>query len=244
MAISIASAGLFVLSIAGPARAGEPGSATEQKDLRTVLFGSLDASRSGFGGVGFKRTLLDSLDRSGPAVLGSVGYGARFERDVSNPYEPEAIRHTAHGSAMIGYQRVTGWGVIAGFVGPEVDFERLAGSYPSAHDSRPRWGARLHGEVWAHPTANTLLTATVIVGSARGELWSRLSWGYRIWRDLFIGPEATAYARDTDRDWQLGLHATGLAFGRFTLRLSGGWRWEDEGRRKGPYVGVTGYVRM
>jgi len=56
------------------ARADESAS-PDPADLRTVLFGSLDAGHSGFGSVGVKRTLGGPLDRSGLVVMAGFGYG-------------------------------------------------------------------------------------------------------------------------------------------------------------------------
>src|SRR4051794_36031478 len=44
-------------------------------DLKTVLFGSLDAGRSTFLTVGAKQTFTGPLDRSGLVSLVTVGYG-------------------------------------------------------------------------------------------------------------------------------------------------------------------------
>ena len=44
-------------------------------DLKTVLFGSLDAGRSSFITLGAKQTLSGPLDRSGFASLDAIGYG-------------------------------------------------------------------------------------------------------------------------------------------------------------------------
>jgi Cellulose biosynthesis protein BcsS len=213
-------------------------------DPRTVLFGSVDTAHSTFATVGLKRTLSGSLDRSGPVGMASVGYGGTVERIEGQPGDVRTIRHAVHASALVGYQWVRDGLVVAALAGPEVDADELSNrAIPRVSD--PHLGARLHGEISAHPTATTLLTTTVIAGTARtAHLWARASAGYAVWNGIFLGPEASVYATDTYRELRLGAHVTGLALGRFNLRLSGGWRGEEETRDHGAYVGLSAHIRM
>ncbi len=216
-----------------------------------MLFGSLEAGSANFLTVGGK-VALDRVDREGFAALGSLGYGARFERDRAAPQvalglkAPLALRHTGLASALAGYQWFHEWGVVALFAGPEVSYEVFAA--PSTRRwPAPRFGARLHGEVWANPTDDTLLTATLIAGSARADLWTRLSWGMRLpgllpaWlARAYLGPEAALYAdADPYRKWSVGVHATDFALGDYSLRLSAGFLYEEQVGRPGGYLSLS-----
>jgi hypothetical protein len=211
------------------------------EDVRTVLFGSLDAGRSTFVNAGAKRALAGSLDQDGPVALATVGYGARFERPVAGG--PLALRQTTLGSALIGYQWAFPWGVAAGFVGAEASYERLTARW-GARDNGLAAGVRVQGELWAHPSEATLVTASLVLGSSRLDLWSRIALGYRIFDGVFVGPEVATYATDTYRKWQVGLHATGLQIGQFGLRLSGGYLREEQSDRDGPYFALAGHIRL
>ncbi len=105
-----------------------------------------------------------------------------------------------------------------------------------------RSGVRLHGEVWARPTESTLVTATVILGSARSDAWARLSWGFSLF-GTYLGPEASASLDHTGyRKWSLGLHATDYAFGGYRFRLSAGCQFEgrvNASMRPSPYLGLA-----
>ena len=92
---------------------------------------------------------------------------------------------------MIGYQWALDRLFVAGFIGPEVDAQQPATIGEIPRLSQPRLGLRVQGEVWAHPTENTLLAATVVAGTARSQLWGRTAFGYRIWNDVFVGPEVS-----------------------------------------------------
>lgn len=207
---------------------------------RTVWFGGLDWGRSGFAALGVKRALAGPVDRDGPVAIGTVGYGGEFER-IDLPGRPLALRHTVLAGALAGYQWIYPWGAVAAFAGPEASYELVPEFAPDdQRRSRARLGARVQGELWARPTPDTLLTANLILGSARQNAWSRVAWGYRALGDVYVGPEAAAYVTESYRKEQVGVHATGLEIGGVSLRLSAGW--QREGDRNSPYVGLSGYL--
>jgi hypothetical protein len=240
---ALCAALLVFCAVTYPAQAGDE-AVQRPDDLRTVLFGSLDVGRSTFGSLGVKRTLSGALDQSGPVGMASLGYGGTVERADHGPDDTHVIRQAIQASAVLGYQWVRDGLVIAAFAGPEADGEGLS-HHLTPRMARPQFGARLHGEVWAHPTANTLLTATVIAGTARtAHLWGRTSAGYALWEGVYVGPEASLYATDTYRELRVGAHVTGLTLGRFNLRLSGGWRTEEDSGQHGAYVGISAHIKM
>ena len=213
-------------------------------DLKTILFGSLDAGRSTFLTVGAKQTFTGPLDRSGLVSLVTLGYGgspgqADFERSSDT-----VVRPTIQASAMIGYQWAFDRVFVAGFVGPEFDAQQPATVGEIARLSQPRLGLRVQGELWAHPTENTLLAATVVAGTARSSLWGRAAFGYRVWNDVFVGPEVALSRTETFREWRVGAHVTGVRLGQFTFGLSGGWRGDEKDPHGGAYVNLSGYIRM
>lgn len=233
---------LALVMCAGPAMAEEATAPSPARDdsLRTVIFGGIDGGASTFASAGFKRTLVGPLDRDGPAVLASVGYGAYFERRPA-PGEARPLHQTAVGAALGGYQWMLPWGAVGAFIGPEVAYETVRGR-PDREG--PRLGLRGQAELWAHPTADTLVTGTAILGSARSDLWARVALGYRVWDKVFAGPEVAAYATSTYRKEQFGVHLTGFEVSGVALRLSSGWQRESEDRRAGPYIGLSGYFRL
>lgn len=221
----------------GGARAQE--NAEAPRELNTVLFGSLDSGRSVFASAGVKRALGGSLDRDGFVFLGGVGFGGTPERGAS--FDAARFRPAAQAHALLGYQWMLGPVTLAALVGPEVEVEAVAGN--ALHSARTRFGLRGQAELWAHPTPRTLATATVIAGSARGHVWGRMSGGYAVRPGVFLGPEASLFARDGYAEWRLGAHLTGLKWGGSTFRLSGGLGRANDGRT-GAYAGLSGYVRL
>ncbi len=128
--------------------------------------------------------------------------------------------------------------------GPELSYEQLLLDGGIARWQEPRIGVRGHAELWVHPTRETLYTLTAIAGSARGDIWARTSVGFQAWKNVFLGPELSVYVTATYKDLRLGVHATGVELGLLNLRLSGGWDWDDDQRKGGPYIGLSAWIRL
>lgn len=208
--------------------AAAKGASAQDHASSSVIFGSLDAAPSAFATAGVK-VGLNRIDREGLAVLLSGGGGFRSERLSFGGSRPSPIltRWTGAGAAVVGYQWFRDWGVMALFAGPESAIEALSGG-GVLRTLPTRLGLRLHAELWARPSAETLLTGTAIAGSARGDLWARLSYGVRI-RGTYFGPEAAVYTDGTGYEkWSVGLHATDLPLGDIRLRLSAGYLTETK----------------
>jgi hypothetical protein len=208
-----------------------------------LLFGSLDAGASTFLTTGAKLG-FGRLDRDGFLLLASFGTGSRAER-ATCAFAPAVTvsreRRTAMGSALAGHQWVSDWGVVALYAGPEGSVEMLTDGFGSAM-LPPRYGLRLHGEIWARPTDDTLVQGTAILGTARMDAWLRLAWGYRLW-GAYLGPEASLYAdRLGYRKSALGLHATDFDLGRFSLRISAGLQTETGRRDPYPYLSISAWT--
>ncbi|AMB44122.1 cellulose biosynthesis protein BcsS [Methylobacterium sp. AMS5] len=216
-----------VILACDPARA-------DDATLRTVLFGSMEAGASTFSAAGAK-LVFDRFDRDGPVALVTAGGGVRLEGGGGTPV---LMRITALGAALGGYQFIREWGAVTVFAGPEASWEALSG--PGFVQALPlRAGFRLHGEVWARPTATTLTTATVILGSARGDAYARLSWGTALF-GAYLGPEAAVYGDRTGyRKWCVGLHVTDYAMGGYRFRLSAGGQIETPLDQWNPYVSLA-----
>ena len=209
-----------------------------------MLFGGLDVGRSVFISTGRKQALGASLDKSGPVFMVTAASG-RFRAQArarlrSRKHDGPAGRR---GERAPRVQWVFGRTIAAAFVGPELDVETGHWLSFAQPNDQARAGARVLGEVWSHPRENLLLHATTIAGSSRGHVWSRLAAGLRAWRNVYVGPEAALYRTATYHEGRLGLHATGVEFGSFAVRVSGGWRWDEERDRSGPYVGLSGHWR-
>ncbi len=152
-----------------------------------------------------------------------------------------SIRGTSQVNGLIGYQWALERTMVAAFLGLEAEREAPR---REVDGFRSRTGLRAQAELWSHPTERSLATATIILGSARPHVWSRIAAGYDLLETgVFLGPEATYYASDGYDEWRLGLHATGLRWRRFHLRLSGGY-WQASDDRRGAYVAFGVHTRL
>lgn len=231
-----------------PARArdaaGEVTREAAREEVRTILFGGFEAGSAAFANLGAKHVFRPA-EPDGPLVMAGAGYGARFERDGAAPFAggaraPLVMRHTILAHAVGGWQWSFPWGVVSAMAGPELSYERVGSRY-ALRQPGPRFGGRLHGEVWARPTEGTLLTLTAIAGSARGDLWARVSWGWRLF-DVYVGPEAARYGDLTGyAKTSLGLHATALELWGLTLRVSAGFLREEPAGRNGGYLALVAW---
>lgn len=203
-------------------------------EIDALLFGSLDAGAATFLTIGAKLG-LGPLDQDGFVILASVGSGLQRERgDFGLP----RTRYAFNAAAVLGYQWFFDWGTAAIFAGPEGSMEMLADGRAVAV-SPAAYGLRLHAEIWARPTDNTLLQATAVAGSTRDSLWTRLAWGYRI-GGAYLGPEISVYGDETGyRKWNLGLHASDFAIARYSFRVSAGLQTETARRSASPYVALA-----
>ena len=210
------------------------GMAAAEPALDRVTFGSLEAGASTFSTSGFKL----GLKESGPALLVSLGDGARRERvRTLDGGTAEVGRNVAAAAAVFGYQWYRTEGVLGLFAGPEATLTTLTDG--EGFVSRTvRTGLRVQGEAWLRPTDGTLVQASVVAGTARSSVWVRVAGGYR-WDKAYLGPEAGLYADATGyRKWFFGLHVTDLAVAGLHLRLSAGGQVTPE-RGLGPYLGLT-----
>lgn len=212
--------------------------------VHAILFGGLDAGTAVFATAGVKAA-PQRIDREGFAMLAVVGAGARFERGPAQTTVqlPTLVRATGLAALLGGYQFFFDWGVLGLFAGPEASLETLFGNTGIAA-LQTRFGARFQGELWARPSEQTLVTTTVVMGSARWDAYGRVSAGYRVF-GAYLGPEAAGYADRTGYGrWSLGLHATDFRFGAFSFRLSGGCAYESELGQFGPYVALAAWMSL
>lgn len=237
------AAWLAVAASADRARARDEDLFVRPEDQRVVFFGSLDAGRSTFVSGGLKQTLTGPLDRPGFVAMEQVGFGVTRERFERGGASASVMRYSTDGSATFGYQWTSPF-YLAALVGPEVKSEQLTLAGRFERVSKPRIGARAQVELWANPTPDTLLTGTLVAGSARTSVWARVSAGYRLFGKVFVGPEATIYTTPTYSELRWGGHVTGLSLGILQLRVSGGVTHDDGRRGVSPYAGISAWLRL
>lgn len=231
-------------SWSSPAEAADKDLFVRPGDQYTVVFASADVGKSVFVEGGFKRTLVGPLDRTGFVAMETNGYGLTREVVRGAGVTVPALRVTTQAATLLGYQWNGNGVFLAAYAGPEFRHEQLAVDWGVRRVSEPRIGVRGQAELWANPSADTLVTATVVAGSSRASAYGRSSAGYRVAGQVYVGPEVAGYATSTYREMRVGVHATGFELGVLQGRVSAGYMLTDDGRHGSPYVGLTGWIRM
>jgi hypothetical protein len=223
-----------------------PSNATGQDDKpdpRSAMFSSVEMGASTFASTGFKWRPGGALDTTGFVLMGTAGAGTLRDRQIREDGPVRLDHLSTQGALLVGHQWMVERGVWAVFAGAEADIRQPLVDGALLERTEPAFGARLQAEIWLHPTDRTLLTGTLVAGTARTHLWARGSWGYRVWRDVHVGPEATVSLERDYREGRLGLHATGLRIGRLDLRLSGGLLLRQTGEAAG-YAALTTVFKL
>lgn len=122
-------------------------------------------------GVIFSTTELSATTRH-------AGIGAKLSLtgDIDRAGALVMLTAGTHGAAIMGgWQAKFGETLLVGLAGPEAS---IGG----------RVGARLHGELWAHPAPSTTAALVVSCGTAERHCWSRMRVGLPVF-GLSLGPE-------------------------------------------------------
>lgn len=190
----------------------------ETSPLSTVIFGSFETGRSkNLISVGLKRAFgAGGLDASGFRL--GLKWGESLEDTQPGALPGQIVKTEAH--VTLGYEWRIGDTFVALSAGP--DLEAVYTQYTGTVEFSQRIGLRLHGDLWTRPSEATLLQANAYLSSLDQRAWLRLSPGWKLWDEIYLGPELEAYRQKNYRKLRLGVHLTGLRLFGLTWRLSAG----------------------
>lgn len=116
------------------------------------------------------------------------------------------------------------------FFGLEYQRHRL---WPDDPDNRLRGrdvGLRIAFELWAEPTAATMIAADASLVSIGGSYSARAAFGWKLFDQFYAGPEAQAYGGDGYAQLRFGAHITSLKTGNTEWTAAGGWAADTDQR--------------
>lgn len=201
---------------------------------------SVDASTtvssqgSQFAGATATAAPRDDLLVSGPRVRidGLIG-SYRTESGAGR----RGLGEQAEIAALAGYAWVMPEAVLSGYVGLNVRRNEVSGLGDGLAAETTRVGLKTALDLYARPTAFTMVHATGTYSTAFNAYYARLRGGVASVAGGYLGPEVAVLGDDYYRQWRAGLHLSGMQFGAVQLGLSVGYL-HDEARKGGAYATV------
>jgi hypothetical protein len=145
---------------------------------------------------------------------------------------------TAYAEALVGYYKQFGPLFAKGFVGVAAIEHDVAPLDPENPVQGQELGPKLVAELWLNVGSSAWSQADLSWTSAHQTAAGRVRAGYRLWRDLSIGPEGGINSNDLGKDARAGLFAR-YAWSGGELSLAGGLSGrflEDAESLRDPYV--------
>ncbi|MCC6890822.1 MAG: cellulose biosynthesis protein BcsS [Hyphomicrobiales bacterium] len=192
-------------------------------------------SRAGYAGILYAP---QGMHQSGLrlSVFGLVG---RYEYHGGTTGEELFKGKFVSTDALIGWSQVFGTGAVTLAIGANYQDHRVRPSDPDNPVQGSKPGFKVQGDVWIHPTPNTLLYGLASYSTAFDTYYSVARLGYDFTNTkIFIGPEVVALGNDRTDQFRAGLSVTGLPIGRGKLTVSGGWMHE-RGEGDGAYAAAS-----
>ena len=210
-----------------PSRSGPLGYASaampdRQAPNRVLAFTGADIAKDSYSGwVGGLIAPFKDLDTSGLRVY-LMGEGGTYKYPVAGG----SIRGIySSGDALVGY----------GFEGDNYSINLLAGANAINHmlsDIDPEnsvqgtaIGAKVRGDAWVNPTANTLSYGEAEYSTAFRTYYTKAKVGFDVsnGKQIFLGPEVAALGDERYNQWRVGVHLTQVKLGSVQIDLSAGY---------------------
>lgn len=139
----------------------------------------------------------------------------------------------AEGAVMAGYAWASPEAVLAAYLGVDARRNELASAGRVTEAGGVGIKAAL--DLYARPTAFTMIHATGSYASPFNAYYGRIRAGVAAFAGGYVGPEVALLGDDFYRQWRIGAHLSGMQFGALQLGLSGGYL-RDQARKGGFYA--------
>ena len=182
------------------------------------------------------------MDASGIRIGAFGGYGT-YSYQTSAGSRSNGSFSTADG--MIGWAFVTEKTNTKFMVGANVQDQILVRPDPTNPVQGTKTGLKGQVDTYMNPTSSTMIFALGSYSTAFRTWYSELKLGYALLNDtdVFIGPQFIALGNERFNQWRVGLHLTGVHFGKLNIGLSGGYMNESD-LGGGMYGMVTADIRF
>jgi Cellulose biosynthesis protein BcsS len=207
----------------------------DDDEAHAILFSGRDLWRNGVFLYGGMLAAPGGFEQDGPLLKLLFSSGA-YRYNASDLGGEQVVGLEVLGAAMPGWRIKRGPVEMKFFFGPELQYHRLWPDDPGNRLRGHQFGLRFAAELWAEPSASTMLAADAAVSSIGSNYSGRLAFGWRLFDLFYSGPESQVYGGDGYAQLRFGLHLTSFRTDDITeWSAAAGWAIDSD-RRSSPYV--------
>ncbi|MFE1600451.1 cellulose biosynthesis protein BcsS [Methylobacterium sp. ID0610] len=197
---------------------------------------SVTSNSSAFGSVTVTAAPVGPGTQSGPRVRVEALAGT-YSYPRQGVGATRVTGYQEEGAVLGGYEWVWQDAALAGFIGFNVRNNDLSAPDPSNPVVGTGVGLKVAANFYATPTDRTMVSAYGSYSTKFNAYYSRFRVGYMVADGAYIGPEALFLGDDFFRQYRIGAHLTGIAFGPVRVSLGAGYV-NDRVQKSGYYTSV------
>lgn len=206
------------------------------------------APRSSFGMAIDAAVTADSKDSKFVTVIGTIAPFTSLEQTgmrmrigaVAGKYAYDSanvgrVNGTQEdGSFMVGYEWVARRLSLAGYVGGDVNNNKIDKTDTNNQSTGTAYGVKVGVDFNWRPTDDMMLAGVASYSTAHSAYYTRFKYGFALLPGVFVGPEALFLGDSFFTQWRVGGHITGASIGPLQFGVSGGML-NDKVRGTGVY---------
>ncbi|GJD95858.1 cellulose biosynthesis protein BcsS [Methylobacterium iners] len=215
-------------------RGAEPSERSDDWIVAVDASTTLSSQGSQFAGATLTAAPVGTLTHSGPRL--------RFDGLIGSYRSPTVagratIGQQAEVAAMAGYAWVWPDAVLSAFVGLNVRHNAVSGLDLIATPAGTEVGAKAALDLYARPSARTMIHATGSYATTFNAYFGRVRAGMATFAGGYVGPEFALLGDDFYRQWRVGAHLSGMQVGAVQFGLAAGYL-HDQANKAGFYTTV------
>jgi hypothetical protein len=206
---------------------------------RVLLYAGFDIWRYGRTGYGGFYWAPDGLNNDGFITRLFVSDGLERYDVGSKRFNTNIVR----AAPLAGWRFKQGDFEIKFFAGPELENRVLTPDIPTARFRGTHIGARVATELWWEPMPEIMLASAFSASTNATSHSARAAAGWRLFDQLWAGPEISASRDEFSQQFRIGTHLTGFRMAVFEWSAAAGYV-QDSFHRSGAYGRIGILVRQ
>jgi hypothetical protein len=202
---------------------------------RVLLYAGFDIWRYGRTGYGGFYWAPDGLNSDGFITRLFVSDGVERYDTSSKRFNTNIVR----AAPLAGWRLSQGTLELKVFAGPELENRTLMPDIPTARLRGTQLGARAAAELWWEPMPEIMLASAFSASTNAASHSARAAAGWRLFDQIWAGPEISASHDEFSAQYRIGAHLTGFRLAPFEWSAAAGYV-QDSFHRSGVYgrIGV------